>query len=218
MGIVPLPGTLLSFLRTCLGLRLSPCGHPWSVALSLTTHSRLALASTQRWTTSALCHMDSLIPGSGVRYPFLSSRSLWQGLRIPPPLHLGLRAFLYWPCQHENNRNGRLLCPVRAPRFSLVRSAPHRPHCERLFVSAGCSTKEILKTSGSRYRYNVLPSSRVCDCLFLPSSSGISPYRSVSSEIFAVVQVLKAGTDAGSLLFRVTTYGTLLISPSSPSY
>ena len=56
----------------------------------------------------------------------------------------------------------------------------------------------------------------VCSC---PSSSGISSYRSVSSseKIFAVVQVSKAGTGAGSLLFRATTYGTLLISPSSPS-
>ena len=68
---------------------------------------------------------------------------------------------MYMPYQRENNRNGRLLYPVRAPRFSLVRSAPHRLRCERLFVSTGCSTKEILKTSGSGCRYNVLPSSRV---------------------------------------------------------
>ena len=142
------------------------------MALTQTTHFRLALASTQRWTPSALCRMDSLIPGSRVRYPFLSSRSPWQRLRIPPPLLLGLRGFLYRPYQCENNRNGSLLYPVRAPRFSLVRSAPHRLHCERLFVSAGCSTKEILKTFGSGYRYNVLPGSRVCDCLFLPLELG----------------------------------------------
>ena len=56
----------------------------------------------------------------------------------------------------------------------------------------------------------------VCSC---PSSSVVSSYRSVSSsvKIFALIQVSKAGTGAGSLLFRATTYGTLLISPSSPS-
>ena len=77
---------------------------------------------------------------------FLSSRSPWQRLGIPPPLLLSLRAFLYRPYQRENNRNERLLYPVQAPRFSLVRSAPHRKRCKRFFVSAGCSTKEILKT------------------------------------------------------------------------
>ena len=119
---------------------LSPCRHAWSVVLDQATHLRLALASTRRWTTSALCRIDSLIPGSGVRYPFLSSRPPWQILRIPPPLLLGLRAFLYWPYQRESNRNGRLLYPVRAARFYLVHTAPHRLRCERLFVSAGCST------------------------------------------------------------------------------
>ena len=137
------------------------------MALTQTTHFRLALASTQHWTSSTLCDMDSLIPGSGVRYPFLSSRSPWQRLRIPPPLLLGLRAFLYRPYQHQSNRNGRLLYPVRAARFYLVRTAPHRLRCERLFVAAGCSTEEILKTSVSGNRYYVLPSSRVRDCLFL---------------------------------------------------
>ena len=147
------------------------------MALTQTIHFRLALDSIQRWTTSALCRMDSLIPGSGVRYPFLSSQSPWQRLRIPPPSLLSLRTFLYRPYQRENNRKGRLLYPVRAPRFSLVRSAPHRLRCERWFVSAGCSMKEILKTSVSFWLRisiysNVLPSSRVCDCLFLPLELG----------------------------------------------
>ena len=53
------------------------------------------------------------------------------------------------PYQRENIHDGRLLYPVRAPMFSLVCSAPHRLRCERLFVSAGCSAKKILKTSVS---------------------------------------------------------------------
>ena len=37
----------------------------------------------------------------------------------------------------RKNRNGRLLCPVRAVKVYLDRTAPHRPRCERLFVTAG---------------------------------------------------------------------------------
>ena len=43
----------------------------------------------------------------------------------------------------STNRNWRLLCPVRAVRCYLDRTAAHRPRCERLFVATGLSTKEI---------------------------------------------------------------------------
>ena len=49
----------------------------------------------------------------------------------------------------RNNHNGRLLCPVRAVRHYLDRTAAHRPCCERLFVIAGRSKKEISKTTVS---------------------------------------------------------------------
>ena len=49
----------------------------------------------------------------------------------------------------RKNRNGRLLCPVRAVKVYLDRTASHRPRCERLFVTAGCSKKEIAKTTVS---------------------------------------------------------------------
>ena len=49
----------------------------------------------------------------------------------------------------RNNRNGRLLCPVRGVRCYLDRTAAHRPLCERLFVTAGRSKKEISKTTVS---------------------------------------------------------------------
>ena len=47
----------------------------------------------------------------------------------------------------RNNRNGRWLCPVRAVRRYLDRTAAHRPRCERLFVTAGHGKKEISKTT-----------------------------------------------------------------------
>ena len=49
----------------------------------------------------------------------------------------------------RKKRNGRLLCPVRAVRVYLDRTAPHRPRCERFFVTAGRSKKEIAKTTVS---------------------------------------------------------------------
>ena len=49
----------------------------------------------------------------------------------------------------RKNCDGRLLCPVRAVRCYLDRTAAHRPRCERLFVTAGRSKKEISKTTVS---------------------------------------------------------------------
>ena len=47
----------------------------------------------------------------------------------------------------RNNRNGRLLCPVRAVRRYLDRTAAHRPRCDQLFLTTGRSKKEISKTT-----------------------------------------------------------------------
>ena len=100
--------------------------------------------------SSTLCRIVSLIPGAGLRSPFLSSQASWQRLGIPLPLLLGLRALQYRPLPNaRKNRNGRLLCPVRAIRCYLNRTAAHRPRCERLFVTAGRSKKEISKTTVS---------------------------------------------------------------------
>ena len=49
----------------------------------------------------------------------------------------------------STNHNGRLLCPVRAVKYYLDRTAVHCPRCERLFVTAGRSTKEIAKNTVS---------------------------------------------------------------------
>ena len=49
--------------------------------------------------SSTLCRIESLMPGTGVRFPLLLSLVLWPSLRIPLPLLLGLRAFQYRPYQ-----------------------------------------------------------------------------------------------------------------------
>ena len=62
----------------------------------------------------------------------------------------------------RNNRNGRLLCPVRAARRYLDRTAARRPRCERLFVTAGVARRiyrRPLSPSGSGRQYRPLTNS-----------------------------------------------------------
>ena len=95
----------------------------------------------------------------------------------------------------RNNCNGRLLCPVRAVRRYLDRTAAHRSRCERLFVTAGRSRKEVSKTTVSWLRKTI---SRSGTALPVPApqtreTRGIAPSL-LFKKTFAIDQVLKAGT------------------------
>ena len=81
----------------------------------------------------------------------------------------------------RNNRNGRLLCPVRVVWRYLDRTAAHRPRCERVFLTTGRS-KELSKTTVSFWLWKTI--SRLPALGYgtsCPSSSGNSWYRSISS-------------------------------------
>ena len=100
----------------------------------------------------------------------------------------------------RKNRNGRLLCPVRAVKVYLDRTAPHRPRCERLFVTAGRSKKEISKTTVSFWLRKTISRAYELSGTALPvpaprarETSGIAP-SILFRKNFAVDQVLKAGT------------------------
>ena len=100
----------------------------------------------------------------------------------------------------RKNRNGRLLCPVRAVKVYLDRTAPHRPRCERLFVTAGRSTKEISKTTVSFWLRKTISRAYELSGTALPvpaprarETRGIAP-SILFRKNFAVDQVLKAGT------------------------
>ena len=99
----------------------------------------------------------------------------------------------------RNNRNGRL-CPVRAVRCYLDRTAAHRTLCERLFATAGRSKEMISKTTVSFWLRKTIsrayklsgteqpvPAPRACE------TRGIAPSL-LFKKNFAVDQVLKAGT------------------------
>ena len=100
----------------------------------------------------------------------------------------------------RNNRNGRLLCPVRAVRRYLDRIAAHRPRCERLFVTAGRSKKEISKTTVSFWlrktiscAYQLSGTEQPVPASRAREARGIAPSL-LFKKNFAVDQVLKAGT------------------------
>ena len=98
-----------------------------------------------------------------------------------------------------NNRNGRLLCPVRVVRCYLDRTAAHRPRCERFFVTEGRSKKEISKTTVSFWlrktisrAYELSGTAQPVPAPRARGTLGIAP--SLLFKNFAVDQVLKAGT------------------------
>ena len=100
----------------------------------------------------------------------------------------------------RKNHNGRLLCPVRAVKCYLDRTAAHRPRCERLFVTAGRSKKEISKTTVSFWLRKTIPCAYELSASEQPvpaprarETRGIAPSL-LFKKNFAVDQVLKAGT------------------------
>ena len=100
----------------------------------------------------------------------------------------------------RDNPNGRLLCPVRAFKLYLRRTAPHRPACERLFLTTGPNPKEIAKNTISFWLQKTIARAYELAGRSLPvpaprarETRGIAPsllYR----KNFALPQVLSAGT------------------------
>ena len=100
----------------------------------------------------------------------------------------------------STNRNGKLLCPVRVVRCYLDRAAAHRPRCERLFVTAGCSMKEISKKTVSFWLRKTVSRAYQLSGRSVPDpplrareTRGITP-SPLFKKNFAVTQVLKVGT------------------------
>ena len=100
----------------------------------------------------------------------------------------------------RDNPNGRLLCPVREVKLYLRRTAPHRPACERLFLTTGPNPKEIAKNTISFWLRKTIARAYELAGRSLPvpaprarETRGIAPsllYR----KNFALPQVLSAGT------------------------
>ena len=97
-------------------------------------------------------------------------------------------------------RDGGLLCPVRAVRLYLRRTAVHRPQCSRLFVTTGLNKKDVSKGTISFWLRKVISRAYQLSGRDPPGPAararetrGIAPSVLYKSK-FAVDQVLKAGT------------------------
>ena len=200
LSYVLLRGTFLLYFRALRGLRMSLCGRVRSVFWPRKRSSYWPLPRLSVSVSSTLCRIESLIPGTGVRFPLLLSLVLWPRLRIPLPLLLGLRAFQYRPYQMRERIAMGDCCPVRAVKVYLDPTASHRPRCERLFVTAGRSKKEIAKTTVSFWLRKTISRAYELSGTALPvpdprarETRGIAP-SILFRKNFAVDQVLKAGT------------------------
>ena len=112
-------------------------------------------------------------PAAGLRFPFLSSLASWQRLRIPLPLLLGLRAFLYRPYQTREiiaMGDSYVLCGRSGVTWTvllhIIRSVSG---CLSPQGVARRRYRRPLSPSGSGRRYHVLTSfrSRHSLCLLL---------------------------------------------------
>ena len=164
---------------------MSLCGRVRSVFLAQKTLFLLALASAKRiGELHALSYRVSHTRDWGE----VSFAPRFEGFTVPALTNA------------RKNRNGRLLCPVRAVKVYLDRTAPHRPRCERLFVTAGRSKKEISKTTVSFWLRKTISRAYELSGTALPvpaprarETRGIAP-SILFRKNFAVDQVLKAGT------------------------
>ena len=96
--------------------------------------------------------------------------------------------------------NGRLMCPVRAVKCYLDRTAQRRPQCERLFIATGRTKKEAAKNTVAFWLRKVMSLAYQLSGKPLPSpfplareTPGIAPSL-LFKKSYAVSQVLKAGT------------------------
>ena len=150
-------------LQSLTGARMSLCGRVRSVFWPRKRSSYWPLPRLSVSVSSTLCRIESLIPGTGVRFPLLLSLVLWPRLRIPLPLLLGLRALLYRPYQtRERIAMGDCCVLCGQSRFTLTALL----HIVRDVT--GCSSPQGVarrrsrrprSPSGSGRRYHALTSS-----------------------------------------------------------
>ena len=180
---------------------MSLCGRVRSVFLPRKLSSYWPLPRLSVSVSSTLCRIESLIPGTWGEVSFAFVTGFVAKTQDPSSLAPRFEGFSVPALTNaRKNRNGRLLCPVRAVKVYLDRTAPHRPRCERLFVTAGRSKKEISKTTVSFWLRKTISRAYELSGTALPvpaprarETRGITP-SILFRKNFAVDQVLKAGT------------------------
>ena len=170
LSYVLLHGTFLLSFRALQGLRMSLCGRVRSVFLPRKRSSYWPLPRLSVSVSSTLCRIESLIPGTGVRFPLLLSRVLWPRLRIPLPLLLGLKALQYRPYQTQERiamGDDCVLCgQSRFTSTALLHIVRDVNGCLSPQGVARRRLRRPRSPSGSGRRYHALTSSleRHCQC------------------------------------------------------
>ena len=163
LSYVLLRGTCLLSFRALRGLRMSLCGHVRIVFWPRKRSSYWPLPRLSISVSSTLCRIESLIPGTGVRFPLLLSLVLWPRLRIPLPLLLGLRAFQYRPYQtRERIAMGDCCVLCGQSRFTLTALLHIVRDVNGCSSPQGVARRRLRRPrspSGSGRRYHALTSS-----------------------------------------------------------
>ena len=200
LSYVLLRGTFLLSFRAFRGLRMSLCGRVRSVFWPRKRSSYWPLPRLSVSVSSTLCRIESHTRDWGeVSFAFVTG--FVAKTQDPSSLAPRFEGFTVPALPNaRKNRNGRLLCPVRAVKVYLDRTASHRPRCERLFVTAGRSKKEIAKTTVSFWLRKTISRAYELSGTALPvpaprarETRGIAP-SILFRKNFALDQVLKAGT------------------------
>ena len=169
---VHLRGTFLWSFRALPGLRMSLCGRVKSVFLPRKRSSYWPLPRLSVSVSSTLCRIESLIPGTGVRFPLLLSRVSWPRLRIPLPLLLGLKALQYRPYQtRERIAMGDYCVLCGQSRFTSTALLHIVLDVSGCLSPQGVARRRFRRPrspSGSGSRYHALTSSLGLHCLCLP--------------------------------------------------
>ena len=151
---------------------MSLCGRLKSVFWHRKRFSYWPLPRLSVSVSSTLCRIESLIPGTGVRFPSLLSLVLWSRLRIPLPLLLGLRAFQYRPYQtREIIAMGDCYVLCGQSRFTLTALLHIVRNVNGSLSPQGVARRRLQRPqspSGSGRQYHALTSSLERHCLFLP--------------------------------------------------
>ena len=135
-----------------------------------------------------------------MRFPFLLSLVLWPRLRIPLPLLLGLRAFLYRPYQtREIIAMGDCYVLCGQSGFTLTALLHIVRDVNGSLSPQGVARRRLRRPrspSGSGRQYHALTSSLGWHCPCLPPELVrlVVLLRLLFRKNFAVDQVLKAGT------------------------
>ena len=152
-------------LQSLIGAQWSSSGHTKCVFLILNALFVLASALAGRFGYSMLCPLVALFPGAGVGCPLLSSRALRRRLRPLPCSSVG-GLHCTGPTNARQSQWETVVSCAGGQVFPGTLRLRIVSDASGSFLAAGCSMKELSKTTGSRCRCHRCAGSRSRNSLF----------------------------------------------------